>query len=106
MAQNSSSNPPATPAAGFQNLAVPTTAYEHLRPRAGKSDAVEGPPPGHRQQVLARTSVDSDPAGASLRIQSVMAGDRARTIASYLRGQPAGHHDPLADRQAVGVVQP
>jgi hypothetical protein len=105
-AQNSKSNPPAD-LGHVDNVSVPLTSYTAgSTPRQGKSDAVEGPPPGHRQQVLARTSLSTDRAGASLRIQSVLAGDRARTIASYLRGQPAGHHDPLKDRQAVGIVQP
>jgi hypothetical protein len=105
MAQNSSSNPPIDPALKtVDNVSdVPLTAYEHLRPRQGKSGAVEGPPPGHRQQVIARTSVSTDRAGASLSIQTVAAGDRARTLKEYQEGTPAPVAQP--DRTSATVAE-
>jgi hypothetical protein len=104
MAQQNSSTPGVDPdLTHVDNVAVPLTSYEHLRPRAGKDDTEGYARPGNKSQVLARTSVSTDRAGAALRIQTVAAGDRARTLREYQDGTPVPEAQP--DRTSMIVAE-
>jgi hypothetical protein len=102
MAQQNSSTPGVDPALEkVDNVSVPLHGYgkvQGTRGGPGVAGVEGGPRPGNRTPVIARTSVDSDPAGAALRIQTVAAGDRARTIRSYLENTPPAYN-PLDESQ-------